>query len=604
MDRWLPGYANPKDSYQAFQKAFKTDGLLVLVTEKQEDNRKGMLSDSLVRSFRNLDGVLGISKWPQRYVMFKKKPKPDFNVSVISLAPNSREHPFRPDVIDCIRSTLDTNKLTYYLGGSGVINQAINQQTTRDTSMFLGLGLAILVVILLLWTQSLKAVILSLAVALIGVFSIFNVSILLNIPVSMAHSILPVMVLFYSISISMHILAHNGNYKKVIKPTIWVVLTTIAGFSAFAFSKIPLLKDFAILGIGGILSIFLGSLLVYFPKVNFRKKAFSLLQNSYPRKLPGFIQAMVLLVGLFLFSGLGIKDLKAEIHSLSVLSEKDKAYKDHLFIENNVGPYFPIDFIIDGKYLKRPEVVKWIHDVYSLKSVGATISYHRIPKLIDLKGIGYQSSLEPEKYRVTFLVPLLSTSSGEKLIDSITNISNAHFDKEQPKLAGFMNSYRELSVNLLKEFRQSIILGFLIVFGTFLVFIRKIKIVFISILINMLPITVILATMGWLKIRLDMVTIPIACLLLGVVVDDTIHLLYWLKKENDVMKALKRSGPGMLSTSIAMSVGFSVLLVSDAPPIRYFGLLSVLAILIALIADLFLLPVLITKFLKQPCDDK
>jgi hypothetical protein len=112
--------------------------------------------------------------------------------------------------------------------------------------------------------------------------------------------------------------------------------------------------------------------------------------------------------------------------------------------------------------------------------------------------------------------------------------------------------------------------------------------------------------MGWVGLPLDLMTITIAAIVMGIAVDDTIHYVYRylaeLEKGGDVVLAVTRShdtvGMAMLYTSLLIGAGFSMLAFSDFVPSVIFGLLTALAMLLALLADLCLLPLLLSRFVK------
>ena len=61
--------------------------------------------------------------------------------------------------------------------------------------------------------------------------------------------------------------------------------------------------------------------------------------------------------------------LRAEIHSLSVLSPSSKAYQDHMFIESKIGNYFPIEYIVNEEKIERSKISKWVNTVYNMDEV-------------------------------------------------------------------------------------------------------------------------------------------------------------------------------------------------------------------------------------------
>jgi len=146
--------------------------------------------------------------------------------------------------------------------------------------------------------------------------------------------------------------------------------------------------------------------------------------------------------------------------------------------------------------------------------------------------------------------------------------------------------------------------------GMFLMLFRSLKIALIAMLPNVLSVTVVLGVMGWLNIPLDMMTITIAAISIGIAVDNTIHYIHRFKAEfqkdgnylNTMHQCHGSIGHAMYYTSITIIIGFSILAMSNFIPSVYFGLLTGLAMLIALLGALTLLPqmlILVKPFGKE-----
>jgi predicted RND superfamily exporter protein len=140
--------------------------------------------------------------------------------------------------------------------------------------------------------------------------------------------------------------------------------------------------------------------------------------------------------------------------------------------------------------------------------------------------------------------------------------------------------------------------------GMFVVLFRSLKVALIALFPNLLSAGAVLGTMGWMHIPLDMMTITIAAISIGIAVDDTIHYIHRYKEEiengYDDLEAMHRChgsiGYAMYYTSIVIIIGFSILVFSNFLPTIYFGLFTGLAMLIALVAALTLLPQLLIVF--------
>ena len=120
-------------------------------------------------------------------------------------------------------------------------------------------------------------------------------------------------------------------------------------------------------------------------------------------------------------------------------------------------------------------------------------------------------------------------------------------------------------------------------------------------MVNIIPIGIIFGFMGWLHIPLDIMTITIAAIAMGIGVDDTIHYIHRFKeefnKDKNYIATMQRTnesiGYAMVYTSITVIIGFSILTLSNLVPTIYFGLLTMLVMAAALISNLILLPELL-----------
>ena len=147
------------------------------------------------------------------------------------------------------------------------------------------------------------------------------------------------------------------------------------------------------------------------------------------------------------------------------------------------------------------------------------------------------------------------------------------------------------------------LLGIIILIMFMLLF-RRVWLAVLAIIPNVFCAIFILGFMGWMNIPLDMMTITIAAITIGIAVDDTIHYIHRFQSEfkldgnyrNSVVRCHGSIGRAIYYTSITITVGFSILTLSNFIPTIYFGLLTGLAMILALLGDLLLLPLLIYQF--------
>jgi uncharacterized protein len=235
----------------------------------------------------------------------------------------------------------------------------------------------------------------------------------------------------------------------------------------------------------------------------------------------------------------------------------------------------------------------------------------------------------PEEYKDLILSPYINIDKNEaritmRLIDSNPNLRRNELinkinkdlreiiqNKETTfRLSNLMVLYNNMLQSLFDS--QISTLGFvlIILLIMFIILFRSIKIALIALTANIVPISAIFGIMGWLHIPLDIMTITIAAISIGIGVDDTIHYIHRFKEEyksdHNYLNAMKRAhesiGYAMYYTSLVIILGFSILVLSNLIPTIYFGLLTVVVMATLLASALLLLPKLMIMF--KPYDRK
>ena len=226
----------------------------------------------------------------------------------------------------------------------------------------------------------------------------------------------------------------------------------------------------------------------------------------------------------------------------------------------------------------------------------------------------------PNEFRKIILSPFVSVENNQarvsvRIRDSqpdlrrnelIQKIEKGLKDKlglpeERTRLASLLILYNNMLQSLFDSQIKTLGLVVIILFIMFLILFRSIKLSLISLFPSLLSIGSVLGLMGWAGIPLDLMTITIAAISMGIAVDDTIHYVHRFEHEFGIDKNYTESmhrahnsiGYAMYYTSITVIIGFSILVFSNFIPSIYFGLLTGMAMFIALFASLTLLPQLI-----------
>ena len=167
-------------------------------------------------------------------------------------------------------------------------------------------------------------------------------------------------------------------------------------------------------------------------------------------------------------------------------------------------------------------------------------------------------------------------------------------------LSGMLVLYNNVLQSLFRSQILTLSVVFLAIMAMLLVLFRNLRLAAIGVVPTVVAAGLILGLMGWVGIPLDIMTITIAAITIGIGVDNSIHYLHRLREEfrvdRDYWGAIRRShasvGRAVYYTSIAVTLGFSILVLSNFSPTIYFGLLTGLAMVAAFVANLTLLPLL------------
>ena len=362
---------------------------------------------------------------------------------------------------------------------------------------------------------------------------------------------------------------------------------------------------------------------------------------------------------VIILSVIGISRLEVENSFINYFKKNTEIYKGMKLIDEKLGGTTSLEVILkfpsekkmnpdeadefedwgdeedknNDKYWFTKDKIDRINLVHtyldSLPSVGKVLSLSSIievatqlndNKPLDTLEIGVLYSKIPDNIKSEIIDPYISIKDNEarvslRIIDSDPNlrrndlINQINYDlenklkikKNEFKLAGIMILFNNLLQSLFKS--QILTLGLVMIgiFAMFIILFRNIKLSLIGVVPNFIAAFFILGIIGLLGIPLDMMTITIAAITIGIAVDNSIHYIYRFKEEfikhKDYEKTLKichsTVGVAILNTSITIVFGFSILVFSKFIPTIYFGVFTGIAMLLAMISVLTLLPSLI-----------
>ncbi len=363
---------------------------------------------------------------------------------------------------------------------------------------------------------------------------------------------------------------------------------------------------------------------------------------------------------IIILSIFGISKLEVENSFINYFNKNTEIYKGMKLIDEELGGTTPLEVILKFPVIENKEVVAeddefedwggdedendekyWftkdkidkiasVHNYLdNLPQVGKVLSFSSIievatqlnnNKPLGTLELGVLYSKIPESIKNEIIDPYLSIEDNEarislRIIDSQENlrrndlINKINFDLKDKiglkdseyKLAGVLILFNNLLQSLFKS--QILTLGLVMIgiFSMFIILFKNIKLSLIGVVPNFIAAFFILGIIGLLGIPLDMMSITIAAITIGIAVDNSIHYIYRFKEEfnkiKDYSKTLKKChatvGVAILNTSITIVFGFSILVLSKFIPTIYFGVFTGIAMLLAMISVLTLLPALI-----------
>jgi hypothetical protein len=361
---------------------------------------------------------------------------------------------------------------------------------------------------------------------------------------------------------------------------------------------------------------------------------------------------------IIILSIFGINKLEVENSFINYFKKNTEIYKGMKLIDDKLGGTTPLEIIL--KFPTKTEEVKkdddfddWDEDensngekywftknkidkiekvhnyLDSLDSVGKVLSFSSIlqvaKKLNNNKELGTLEmgvlySKIPDSIKKEIIDPYISIKDNQarinlRIIDSKKELrrnklikkieydleNKLNLKKDEYKLAGVLILFNNLLQSLFKS--QILTLGFVMVgiFAMFLILFRNLTLSLIGVAPNFIAAFFILGIIGLLGIPLDMMTITIAAITIGIAVDNSIHYIYRFKEEFSLNKKYHETlklchstvGTAILNTSITIVFGFSILVFSNFIPTIYFGVFTGIAMLLAMTSVLTLLPKLI-----------
>jgi len=588
----------------------------------------------------------------------------------VQLRPTPDIEKDRKDIAQEIETLISRYFKSYHITGPPVLNEAYNKGIYKESLLFGGLTVLVITLVLLWFLPRKKYLLIALFSVGAPISILFGIISGFGYALNMISMLIPTILMVYSVSDVVHLIniydresigatttaRLSSAIKKSFTPCFYTTLTTFVGYFALYLSPLPAFKNMGLFTCIGLVLSYVLVYLITIIGVSFMKTAapeiqpmqadldstetalvswinYSTSRHSY-KIIIGF--TAVLLVGIF-----AITKVELNTDSLNLLAEgpaKEDLRKIEAQLEGSSRLQLQISrangaSVIDPKSLEllgafqeeigtNPLVIAPVSVVNMVQFLekrhpaikGLSVTEKETQEILgDLENTDNAFfTLFSEDLRavgITLSMPQMKTAQLEQLITGVKNTFETHFDPSeyQLKINGFAVVFASLNNFILATQFKSFFAAFIAAFICLWLFIRQIRTTLLVLIPNILPLAVLAILMWLLKIPLDVTTAMITPIMLGIAMDDTIHLIYKYRKYQTVFEsptkridqALHYSATALLATTVALVAGFLIIATSAVPSVRSFGILCAVTVSTALITDLFYLPALLKSFDKK-----
>ncbi|MFC2109359.1 RND family transporter [Bacteroidota bacterium] len=450
--------------------------------------------------------------------------------------------------------------------------------------------------------------------------------------------------------------------SKVGNATLMTNITTSAGFATFIFTNSQLLNEFGIIASINIMAIFVLSLLIIPSLYSFmplpKKKHLSHLDKKWISKIITWMISMVrhkkltiyaISIFVIISSIIGVYKIRVSGSLIEDMPKDKTFFKDIVFFEKEFGGIMPLEIMIDTKKengvmslstLKKIEklndAIELIPDLSQPISINNLVKYskqafyngnpkyYQLPTsqektflLSYLKNSGNDTNSlknvidSTGRYaRITTYMKDVGTDKMERIQERLQAVIDKEFNstKYEVTLTGKALVFLRGTTYLIKNLVISLSLAILLISLFMGWMFRSLKMIFVSLIPNLLPLLVTAGLMGYLGIPIKPSTILVFSIAFGISVDDTIHFLAKYRQElmannwkvrKSVYKALKETGVSMFYTSIVLFFGFLVFVISSFGGTKALGGLVSVTLLFAMVSNLLLLPALLLSLERK-----
>lgn len=562
------------------------------------------------------------------------------------------------------------DRANVYLGGAHVLAYQLIDIIQNDLVIFgSAIAIAICLLLLLIFRQLIWVAVplVCCAVSVVITIGFFG---LLDMRTTVISSNFVALQLILTLAIVIHLIVEfrqlaeeqaEASQQEIVQqtfchklnPCFYAGLTTAVGFVSLVFSGIQPVVSFGWMMIVAMAISILTSLVLFPAIVSLFKRSKLGQSDSFFKPLITLFQSISLTHGkviiviallVLLTSIMGALKLSVENSFINYFAKSTRVYQELSYIDEQFGGTTALDviytippdqrskdLILTAKSVQTLQKIQFAMGQFdAMGNTTSVVNFTQLAKLIN-KGkplteyeltaiyrlidnslrsqlLGSYFSVDDHQLRISSRIKdsTQGLNRAELLKNLKADIASVGVADNDYQLGNLFVLYQDILQRLFTSQILTMGIVYVALYIVLIAIFRSLRIATIAVIPNILSTLVIMGMMGWLKLPLDLMTITIVAIAMGIAVDDTIHFVHRFQIESKIhsnQQALKNTyssiGFAMLYTSLIITLGFSLLSFSDFVPSVMFGLLTGCAMLVALLTDLTLLPALLNYFAKD-----
>ena len=449
----------------------------------------------------------------------------------------------------------------------------------------------------------------------------------------------------------------TGCLKEIAAPCVFNTATTAIGLLSLATASMAITRSYGVFGALGVVYAFLFSsvgvaALVpratrFAPRAGLGHRLGNVVEHMMVFSVRHRALVVAGAVVLALVAVLGVTRIIVDTESIAFLPDDDPARVATYRIEDTVGPFLPLEITVRAdsagswqhadflaalgaaqqKLEADPAIGRTASAGDVLRDLEVMVTGEELPRpwepdddedvrnVVDLlERSGHKDELDDwvatdeRTLRLTATTQMASAKSFSALAERAKHETQETLgDRADVGLGGYLPLYSQIVVHTLKDLLNSFTIEFPVVFLIVMIMLRSWRYTVAAMPPNLLAVALTLAVMGFTGIRLDIATVTVAGVVMGVIVDDTVHMLYCMRRhvaggrrfEEAVRDVARECGVAIVSTSAVFCAGFLVISLAASDAVANPGLLIAVAVSLALLGNLLMLPAFASFFFTR-----